>query len=143
MLGGAALEPKFWPYAFEHYLCLYNVMAHHSQRASPYTICTGKKPNLGLLCTFGCHVYALPPHCCSAKLATNTQTGIFLGTMKNVCYYDISSGQVKTAQHVSFDEAMHNLIDKPPNVHLLFSLKPDAPAIIDTSFSVPDLDISS
>jgi len=22
MLGGAALEPKFWPYAFEHYLCL-------------------------------------------------------------------------------------------------------------------------
>jgi len=124
MLGGAALESKFWPYAFEHYLRLYNVMAHHSQHASPYTICTGKKPNLGLLHTFGCHIYALPPCQRSAKLVTDTRTGIFLGytsTMKNVHYYDISSGQVKTAQHVSFDEAMHDLNDKPPNACLLAS----------------------
>jgi len=28
MLGGAGLEPKFWPYAFEHYLWLYNVTVH-------------------------------------------------------------------------------------------------------------------
>jgi len=137
MLGGAALEPKFWPYAFEHYLCLYNVMAHHSQRASPYTICTGKKPNLGLLRTFSCCIYALPPRHHSAKLVTDTRNGVFLGytsTMKNVRYYDISSGQVKTAQHVSFDEAMHDLNDKPPNAHLLASFKPDAPATIDTFF---------
>ena len=63
--------------------------------------------------------------------------------MKNVRYYDISSGQVKTAQHVSFDEAMHDLNDKPPNVRLLASLKPETSASIDTSFSIPDLDISS
>jgi len=53
MLGGSALEPKFWPYAFEHYLHLYNVTIHHSQQASPYTICMGNKPNLSLLWTFG------------------------------------------------------------------------------------------
>jgi len=61
MLGGTALETKFWPYAFEHYLCLYNVTIHNSQQVSPYTLCTGKKPDLSLLCTFGCWVYALPP----------------------------------------------------------------------------------
>jgi len=51
--------------------------------------------------------------------------GIFLGytnTMKNVHYYDIVSGQIKTVQHVSFDEVMHDLTDKPPNACLLASL---------------------
>jgi len=58
MLGGAALEPKFLPYAFEHYFHLYNDTAHHSQHASPFMICTGKGPNLSLLHTFGYHIYA-------------------------------------------------------------------------------------
>ncbi len=132
MLGGAALEPKFWPYAFEHYLCLNNVTVHHSQQASPYTLCTGKKPNLSLLRTFGCHVYALPPCHHSAKLTTDTRTGIFLGytnTIKNVHYFDIATGQIKTAQHVSFDEVMHDLLDKPPNACLLASLQLHAPEI--------------
>jgi len=146
MLGGAALKPKFWLYAFEHYLCLYNVTVHHLQTASPYTLCTGKKPNLSLLCTFGCHVYALPPWHCSAKLKTDTHTGIFLGytnTMKNVRYFDVATGHIKTAQHVSFDEVMHDLVDKPPNAHLLASLKPNAPEILDSTISIPDLDVST
>jgi len=48
--------------------------------------------------------------------------GIFLGytdTMKNVCYYDVESGQVKTAHHVSFDESMSDLSDKLPNARIL------------------------
>jgi len=52
--------------------------------------------------------------------------GILLGytnTMKNVHYYDTVSGQIKTAaQHVSFDEVMHDLTDKLPNACLLASL---------------------
>jgi len=126
MLGGAALESKFWPYAFEHYLRLYNVTVHHSQSASPYTICMGNKPNLSLLWTFGCCVYALPPCHHSAKLVSTTCMGILLGytnTMKNVHYYDTVSGQIKTAaQHVSFDEVMHDLTDKLLNACLLASL---------------------
>jgi len=39
-----------------------------------------------------------------------------------MCYYDTDSGQIKTAQHVSFDEVMHDLTDKLPNAHLLASL---------------------
>jgi len=54
ILGGAGLYPKFWPYAFEHYLRLYNVTVHRLQSASPYTLCTGRKPDLSLLRTFGC-----------------------------------------------------------------------------------------
>jgi len=58
---GAALEPKSWSYAFEHYLHLYNVtVQHHSQQASLYTVCTDSKSNLNLLQTIGCCVYNFP-----------------------------------------------------------------------------------
>jgi len=122
-----ALEPKFWPYDFEHYVHLYNVTVHHSQQASPYILCTRKKPNLSLLCTFGCHVYALPPWHHPIKWKTDTHTGIFLAytnTMKNMCYFDITTGQIITpATGISFDEVMYDLTDKPPNAQLLASLK--------------------
>jgi len=54
MLAGTGLESCFWPYAFRHFLHLYNVTPHHSRDASPYTLCSGQLPNLSLLCTFGC-----------------------------------------------------------------------------------------
>jgi len=60
MLAGAALEPRFWPYAFHHYIQLYNVTPHASRDASPYTIRSGELPDLSLLCIFGCCVYVLP-----------------------------------------------------------------------------------
>jgi len=64
--------------------------------------------------------------------------------MKNVCYYDTASGQIKTAQHISFDKVMHDLTDKPPNAHLPASLQPNGSTeIIDLAVSIPDLDISS
>jgi hypothetical protein len=39
-------------------------LADRSQEASPYKLCTGRKPNLSMLRVFGCRVYALParPH---------------------------------------------------------------------------------
>jgi len=61
MLAGAGLEPYFWPYAFCHFLYLYNVTPHCSHDASPYTICSGWLPDLSLLWTFSCWVYALLP----------------------------------------------------------------------------------
>jgi len=63
--------------------------------------------------------------------------------MKNVCYFDVATGHVKMAQHVSFDEAMHDLVDKPPNARPLASLKPDASEVLDSTVFVPDLDIST
>jgi len=46
------------------------------------------------------------------------------------------------AQHVSFDEVMHDLADKPPNARLLASLPPHTTKVLDTTFLVPDLDVS-
>ena len=88
MLGGADLEPKFWAYAFHHFLRLYNVTVHGDRTASPYEICTGQKPNLSLLRTFGCRVWALPSRPSGrrpAKITSDAHKGIFLGytrTMK-------------------------------------------------------------
>jgi hypothetical protein len=45
VLAGASLSPKKWSYAFYHFLCLYNVTPH-GDKASPFEIETGKKPDL-------------------------------------------------------------------------------------------------
>ena len=151
MLAGASLPSKFWPYAFHHYLRLYNVTVHGADQASPITICTGKKPDLSRLRVFGCRIYALParPHR-SAKLHHDARTGIFLGysrTMRDALYFDLKTQAVKEAQHVAFDEAMHDLKDdKPPNARLL-SRGSDGklPDVLDDSFNlpveVPDLEV--
>ena len=57
MLSGAALEPKFWPHAFHHFLRLYNLVPHGSRSDSPYTLHTGKKPELAHLRVFGCRIF--------------------------------------------------------------------------------------
>ena len=146
MLGGAALPPKFWPYAFHHYLRLYNVTVHRDHSASPFELCTGQKPNLRFLRVFGCRVYALPARSRRAdKIVSDARVGIFLGfakTMKNILYYDSVTETVKTAQHVAFDEVMHDLDDKPPNARLLDGIRNARPDVLDFTMPVPDLEVS-
>ena len=147
MLGGAGLPPKFWPYAFHHFLRIYNVTVHRDQSASPFEICSGIKPNLRQLRVFGCRVYALParPHR-PDKLLSDARVGIFLGyskTLSNVLYYDTVTETIKTAQHVAFDESMNDLDDKPPNARLLDGLRNARPDVLDFSLSMPDLDVAS
>ena len=130
MLAGSGLEPRFWPYGFHHFLRLYNVTPHGTRQASPYEICTGQRPNLKLLRTFGCRVWVMPARPNGRrpeKITPDARKGIFLGysrTMKNILYYDLASELVKTAQHVVFDEAMNDLPAdaKPLNARLLFGL---------------------
>jgi hypothetical protein len=54
MLAGAALEPRFWPFAFHHFLRLYNLTVHRDKTKSPYEFRTGRRPDLRYLRTFGC-----------------------------------------------------------------------------------------
>jgi hypothetical protein len=100
MLVGAGLSAKFWPYAFRHYLQIYNMIRHAGAQQSPYKICSGNKPDLTRLRTFGCHVYAVPKqpnNRRTAYLDDDSQKGIFLGfagSMKNALYYDLESQSV-------------------------------------------------
>ena len=146
MLARANLEPRFWPYAFRHYLHLYNITPHFSHDASPYTICSGELPDLSLLRTFGCHVYVLPPRATRRdKLCSDTRTGIFLGysqTMKNILYYDTTSHQIKTALHVVFDEAMNDSDIKTPNARLLCGDTILPSEVIDLTSNLARLDVS-
>jgi hypothetical protein len=149
MLAGAALPSKFWPYAFHHFLRLYNVTVHDDKTSSPFEICSGHKPDLSLLRVFGCRVYALPARPRRPdKLLSDSRTGIFLGfakTLKTIIYFDTESETVKTAQHVVFDESMNNLETPPPNARLLgMSLDTvDTADFVDLNQSFPDIDIVS
>jgi hypothetical protein len=127
MLVGAGLPAKFWPYAFWHYLRLRNLILHAGQDHSPYEICSGQKPNLSRLCTFGCCVYAVPDQPNNrqvSKLDDNSQKGIFLGfagSMKNALYFDLGTEEVCSCQHLVFDEAMADMLptEQPPNACVL------------------------
>jgi hypothetical protein len=59
LLGGANLELRYWTYAFYHYLKIYNFVPHADDEVSPYEKCTGKKPDLSKMRTFGCLVTIL------------------------------------------------------------------------------------
>jgi hypothetical protein len=39
-------DADFWPYAFYHYLRLYNFVPHGSRVSSPYKLCGGELPDL-------------------------------------------------------------------------------------------------
>jgi hypothetical protein len=148
MLAGAALAPKFWPYAFHHFLRIYNCTPHGSNSVSPYEICSQKKPDLSSLRVFGCRVFALPA--CPRrpdKLTSDARTGIFLGflkTFKNIMYYDVDTETVKTAQHVVFDETMVDHPSPPPNAQLLSRASPSdaVPATLSDAISFSDIDFS-
>jgi len=62
--------------------------------------------------------------------------------MKNIRYYDVESGHIKTAHHVSFDESMSHLSDKPPNAHMLVNVNTNFLDPVDFSVETPDLDVS-
>ena len=127
MLHGAGLDPHFWPYAFQHYLRLYNLVPHGNREKSAYEICTGRKPNLSQLRTFGCRVRIIPPRTKRPNaLEHGTRTGRFLGftkTLRNILYYDEETHQINDAQHVAYDEGFSDLpMDKkPPNARMLFT----------------------
>jgi hypothetical protein len=125
-LTGANLPPKFWPYCFHYALRIYNLTVHEGKDKTPFEICSGKRPNLSLLRTFGCRVYARPAgdETHPDKPIPNSRTGIFLGFHKsftNVIYWDIETEEVKWTPHAVFDEAMNDLPfnERPPNVKML------------------------
>ncbi|KAI2497911.1 retrotransposon [Fragilaria crotonensis] len=147
MLSGANLQANFWPYAFYHYLRLYNFVPHGTRPTSPYEMCGSTLPNLSKLRTFGCRVHVRPTTARCGKAIPNSRLGIFLGysrSLKILYYYDLESSLVKTATHARFDEGMNDLVDKPPpNVQILRQLNnDDSPSPDNVDMSPLDLTVS-
>ena len=88
-------------------------------------------------------VYALPPEDRTAKVDVHARPGIFLGykkSMKLTYYVDATTGTVKTARHVAFDEGMNDSADPPPYVrYLRGDLDPEHIHLDD---STPDMQVS-
>jgi dUTP pyrophosphatase len=108
LLHSAGLGPQFWSFALLHSVWIYNRLPHSTIGVSPYTAFSGKLPLAKYLRVFGCRIIVRQPKEHSAKLDSNTTTGIFLGytaTDKNILYIDDISREIKTATHVIFDEA--------------------------------------
>ena len=147
-MSGAGLEARFWPFAFHHYLRVYNLVPHAKKLQSPYQICTGKLPDLSFLRVFGCRVYVLPPRPHRpSKLENDPNIGIFLGysqTVKKILYYDISTHEVKEGSHVAFDETSFDHQNKTPNAELLSRLRSgeDPSAVFEADVDIPDIDVS-
>ncbi|KAG7338408.1 reverse transcriptase RNA-dependent DNA polymerase [Nitzschia inconspicua] len=54
MLLGAGLDPRFWPYAFHHFLRITNATPSRDQVKSPFELLRGDKENFTGFRTFGC-----------------------------------------------------------------------------------------
>ncbi|KAG7341265.1 GAG-pre-integrase domain containing protein [Nitzschia inconspicua] len=125
MLLGAGLDPRFWPYAFHHFLRITNATPSRDQVKSPFEILSGKKEDFTGFRTFGCRVWVRPPGRRRSKLLPNARKGIFLGflpnTTKNILWYNVDTDQVKIAKHARFDEGLNDLPfgALPPNVQHL------------------------
>ncbi|KAI2495082.1 hypothetical protein MHU86_19437 [Fragilaria crotonensis] len=127
MLSGADLRPNFWPYAFYHYIRLYNFVPHGDRPSSPYEMCGAPLPNLAKLRTFGCRIVR-PTTARYGRVVPNSRLGVFLGysrSLKIMYYFDLGSSTVKTATHARFDEGMNDLDEPPPNVKHLRNLAND------------------
>jgi hypothetical protein len=147
MLTGADLRPNFWPYAFYHYIRLYNLMPHGNRPTSPLVLCGGAVPDLSKLRTFGCRVHVRPTTSRYGRVVPNSRLGIFLGYSRSLSvlyYYDVESSIVKTATHARFDEGMNDLATVPPNVQALRHLSPDgsAPVLDRTQLSPLNLSVT-
>ncbi len=95
-----------------HSVYLKNRLPHHTTKQTPLILYTGQQPSAKRLRIFGCRVIARNPGKRPAKLDNHTSTGIFLGftaTEKNIYYQDVHTKRIKTATHITFDEANYTL----------------------------------
>jgi hypothetical protein len=144
LLIGADLPPKFWPYAFRHFLRLYNMTPHAGHAITPFQICFDQVPDLSRLRTFGCRVYVRPPGTRTAKLEPHVDRGIFLGyeqTLKNIVYFDLATNTVKVNTHAQFDEGMNDVPTLPPNAEYLNRVQKDTLPVEPTH--IPSLDLNA
>ena len=126
ILSNANLDSRFWSYALKHSVFVKNRIPHsfHDLKMTPFEAYTGRRPDLGNLKIFGCPVRIRKPGVRSSKLANHTYTGRFLeylGTNRNIRYFDTKTKRIKIASHVVYDEAQYSVKHKTPGALALFN----------------------
>lgn len=125
LLYSAGLPPRFWSDALLHAVYLKNRLWHSAIKRTPYEAYLNTKPDLSQLRVFGSLVTSRVSGERPAKLDRHTFRGVFLGytaTDLNVRYYDLTSGRIKIARHVVFDEAHYMSQTRPPGPQFLYDL---------------------
>ena len=123
IIVGAALNIKFRPYVFFHHICISNTMAMNEQNSSRIFQATGNKNNFSGFQTIGCIVWTHLSGKQKANFKQNIVKDIILCyvsyTHCNILWYNCDKGYIGPANHVRFDEGMHDLSYKiiPPNQH--------------------------
>ena len=128
MLSGANLSSDYWSHAIRHAVYIKNRLPHSALQGgiTPFQAYTNRRPDLSHLRVFGSHVTVKQPRVRRTKLdEDHTTTGIFLGftaTNRNIWFEDSTTGELKNARHVIFDEAHYSADNRPPYAKKLMEL---------------------
>ena len=109
MMYSARLGTEFWADALLHATWLYNRTYHSKIKMTPLQAFSGQIPALDSLITSGAKITAKKPGSRPAMLNPWLYDGIFFGyqnTMHNIKYWEINTGAIKTAKHVSMIQKM-------------------------------------
>ena len=111
MLLRSGLPPSFWLYAVTYAAWIQNRLPSSSCPDVPFSLLTGKPPNLCMAKVFGClsHIYLHPDNRPSKKLSPHSEWAIFLGVREETKgweFYLPLSGKVGfVTRNVKFHEA--------------------------------------
>ena len=119
VLSSAGLGSEFWSFALKYCVHVKNRLPHQhfNYQQTPFEVYTGRRPNIHSLRIFGAPVVTKRTGRRSSKLSDHTFTGFFLefvGTDRNIRYYDPKSKRLKIATHAIFDEGSFTITDKTP-----------------------------
>eukprot|EP00873_Tetraselmis_striata_P042899 jgi/Tetstr1/463163/TSEL_008097.t1 len=114
MLLHAGHDCTFWDWAYLHAVYLCNRQWGSSVNAIPYTLMTGRKPDLTDLHIFGCVAWVnipVPVRTAKGKMTPKSWPGIYVGHHEDTAGYRIYNPVVRhetTTRDVIFDEAPRN-----------------------------------
>lgn len=110
LLIQANLPHCLWPFALKYVCFVRNRVPHGTVGETPYSIVTGKRPDLKNLRVFGCRAYGLRlPR--GTKFESRAVEGVYLETIEHGMYRILVVGddcvpRIMESRHVTFDESM-------------------------------------
>ena len=119
VLTSAGLGSEFWSFALKYCVYIKNRLPHQyfDYERTPFEAYTGRRPNMSNLRIFGAPVVTKRTGRRSSKLSDHTFSGYFLefvGTQRNLRYFDPMTKRIKVATHAVFDEGSFTIEKKPP-----------------------------